>query len=80
METNKDFNGWANYETWNVSLWIQNDEFLYETARRCRDYKHFVKTMLDGFGDGTFVATPDGVNWHDSELDIAELDAMIEEL
>jgi hypothetical protein len=32
MKTQK-YNGWANYETWNVALWIGNDEGLYNAAK-----------------------------------------------
>ncbi len=76
------YNGWKNYETWNVALWIQNDEGLYHEARRYRGrgYTDFVKYMLESYGDGTFVATPDGVNWKDPELDIKALDKMFSEL
>lgn len=30
-----DYNGWTNYETWNVPLWIDNEEPSYR-ARRAR--------------------------------------------
>jgi hypothetical protein len=34
------YNGYKNYETWNVALWIDNDEGLYNRlvayAKRCK--------------------------------------------
>ena len=29
MSENKGYNGWSNYETWNVALWMDNDEGSY---------------------------------------------------
>jgi hypothetical protein len=33
------YNGWANYETWSVALWLDNEAFSYhywrERAREC---------------------------------------------
>ena len=26
-DTSKTYNGWTNYETWNVALWIGNDQY-----------------------------------------------------
>lgn len=74
-------NGWANYETWNVALWIGNDEGLYHLARRSRTYQAFVDALKDvSSGERLADQTPDGVNWNDTNLDIEELDAMIAEL
>ena len=28
-----DYNGWTNYETWNVALWLDNDQGTYEMMR-----------------------------------------------
>lgn len=32
------YNGWANYDTWNVALWVNNDEPMYGHMRRYRPY------------------------------------------
>jgi len=29
MSEDKRYNGWTNYETWNVALWIDNDQSSY---------------------------------------------------
>lgn len=29
MSEKKGYNGWSNYETWNVKLWMDNDEYSY---------------------------------------------------
>jgi len=33
MTTEKTYNGWTNYETWNVALWIDNDHGSYSYWR-----------------------------------------------
>ena len=45
-ESTKDFlmNGWKNYETWNVTLWIQNDEPLYRLALASAGFQSFMKS------------------------------------
>jgi hypothetical protein len=32
MAEDKTYNGWANYETWCVNLWLENDEGNYSTV------------------------------------------------
>jgi len=72
------YNGWKNYETWNVALWIENDEYLYSLARASSSYRQFLR-KLEGT-EGLDQQTPDGVSWKDSGLDETELDEMIAEL
>ena len=65
------YNGYENYETWNVCLWIANDKELYNLSMSCANYDEFVGTMreLDS------LETPDHVAWNDSNLDIDEINA-----
>jgi hypothetical protein len=32
-EKMSDYNGWTNYETWNVALWLGNEPGTYEDVR-----------------------------------------------
>lgn len=76
----KTYNGWANYETWNIALWIQNDETLYMVARQfVRKYKHDhpYEKFVDHYSLGK---TPDGVCYTDSNLDYGELNEMMKYL
>ncbi len=34
MSEEKGYNGWSNYETWNVALWIGNDQGSYNESYR----------------------------------------------
>ena len=80
------YNGWANYETWNVALYINNEYEMYMTAldwvkhqlwyNASVDYDIFRHTMTELFGS----QTPDGVRWDDDTLDYAELTEMLAEL
>jgi hypothetical protein len=38
-ETQEDrtYNGWTNYETWNVALWLDNDQGTYNYVRELAD-------------------------------------------
>ena len=71
------YNGWTNYETWNVALWIGNDEGLYDWARGLKKhgYKAFSRQLMDVLPE-----TPDGVKWNDPAINIVELDEMMDEL
>ena len=81
------FRGWANYGTWNVALYINNEYKIYKTAYDwvqdrinmgydTLSYDIFRHTLTELFGD----KTPDGVSWNDECLDHQELTQMLQEL
>ena len=70
------YNGWANYETWNASLWLGNDEMLYSIARRAYSWQNCIDLlMLHGITE-----TGDGVAYNDVNIDTAEMEEFLEEL
>ena len=32
LSPDTEYNGWTNYETWNVGLWLGGDEGLYDLS------------------------------------------------
>ncbi len=70
------YNGWTNYETWNVALWLGNDEGMYSLARRKNSYDELIPTLEAIYGQ----ITPDGVRWMDPSVNTVELDEMITEM
>ena len=71
--TDQTYNGWKNYETWNVALHIGNQESWYRIACECTGYLQWLRNVADG-------ETIDGVNLFGPNLDVAALDDMILEM
>jgi hypothetical protein len=76
------YTGWKNRETWNVALWISNDEPTYRAAcdfvRKFKSrapYREFIEREgLSGMN------TPDGVCWDSRKLDYRALNTFMREL
>jgi hypothetical protein len=76
-----NYNGWKNRQTWNVMLWINNNEYLYNHAvefmksyKGANPYAAFIQKM--GLIEKR---TPDNIKWFSTRLDYTALnDAMME--
>ena len=88
-KNDNDYNGWKNYETWNLNLWIQNDEGIYlavveEMAALVRQYgeAHLIypgairEMLTEIIGE----RTPDGVSLTDPRICWPEIIGALEEL
>ena len=71
--TDKGYNGWTNYETWNVALWINNDIGYHHLAEEACDYETFVDCLeACSFNK---LSTPDGVSFRDPKVNAIELNS-----
>ena len=76
--SDNEYNGWTNYETWCVKLWIDNDQgeqtlWLeraqmvdeYDLAQELRDYHEQAMPELSGMFADLLQAAVSSVNWHE---------------
>ena len=67
------YNGWTNYETWNVALHINSLVDWYEVARISADYQTFFSFISNR---GVY-ETPDGVKLNSLKLDVHQLNDVL---
>jgi hypothetical protein len=76
----KGYNGWTNYETWNVKLWLDNEQSTYndmcsmarratEAYKLAQQIKEYVEEMQPDLGASMFAdllgAALSEVDWYD---------------
>jgi hypothetical protein len=87
----ENYNGWSNHETWNIALWLYNNEDIYRHATKAVDIyarrgnisvtpewaKAFVTIAFDEtFGDPK---TPDGVDTNNPKIDWNQISQTLSE-
>jgi hypothetical protein len=80
MAIDEGYQGFKNFETWNVVLWLTNDYPLSNVMHGYRTYPHPYASLrhdvAESFG---FVQTKDGVSLWDRDLDIPRINETIRE-
>jgi len=77
-----EYQGWKNYASWNVALWLENEEPNYRGAVDfMKDYKGnkpYIDFCIECGLDAQ--KTPDGVAWIDPTIDLPALNAVMTSL
>ena len=75
------YNGWKNRQTWNVALWINNDESFYRGAvEYVKQAKTVAYTNYLTYAGLKGAYTPDGIKFDGTRLDYKALTQMLKEL
>ena len=66
------FNGHKNWNHWNVSLWLNNNEVLYHMMKRAVSFSvnrdDAIGTLLESLGSVGITHTPDGAPYSKSAI------------
>lgn len=74
----EEYQGWTNWETWNVALWIENDGWSVDRDecvrdRTCDSAEKFRERMTEAFAQHLpqrwTPVTPDGARLEDADWD-----------
>ena len=74
------YEGWENYDTWNVALWINNEKPYYDLAvafMKKQGAKPNLYMQFVSYAQLANRKTPDNVSFIDASLNIAELNQMM---
>lgn len=88
LKESTSYNGWANYETWNVALWLDNDYFNYsilkmQSVKTFDDFLNKIQSNVFNNLDANYDyknKTGDGVLWNDPKINVNEINEKIFEL